>query len=71
MALGVFGIVEVVLVVRRVLGLLNDEIAETRAVHFRIELSGELARDALGDVTGAINTDDVLDRVFRDFCIGK
>jgi len=29
------------------------------------------ARDALADVTGVINTDDVLDRVFRDFCIGK
>ena len=29
------------------------------------------ARDALQMVTGTINTDDVLDRVFRDFCIGK
>ena len=29
------------------------------------------ARDVLGDVTGAILLDDVLDRVFRDFCIGK
>ena len=29
------------------------------------------ARDLLGDVTGAIVLDDVLDRVFRDFCIGK
>ncbi len=39
--------------------------ATVAAVHL------QSARDALGDVTGAINTDDVLDRVFRDFCIGK
>ena len=30
-----------------------------------------LAREALGEVTGVIALDDVLDRVFRDFCIGK
>ena len=41
-------------------------------------LSGELialdvraAIDALGEITGAITTDDILDRIFRDFCIGK
>jgi tRNA modification GTPase len=27
--------------------------------------------DALGDVVGATTTEDLLDRVFRDFCIGK
>lgn len=29
------------------------------------------AREALQDVTGGIVLDDVLDRLFRDFCIGK
>ena len=29
------------------------------------------ARDALASVVGVIGTDDVLDRVFREFCIGK
>lgn len=39
--------------------------ATVAAVHL------QSAREALSGVTGAINTDDVLDRVFRDFCIGK
>jgi len=39
--------------------------ATVAAVHL------QSARDALRMVTGTINTDDVLDRVFRDFCIGK
>lgn len=30
-----------------------------------------LATDALGEVTGAVYTDDILDRVFSRFCIGK
>ncbi len=41
-------------------------------------LSGEFvamdlraAIDALGEITGAVTTDDILDRIFRDFCIGK
>ena len=29
------------------------------------------AESALEDILGVISTDDVLDRVFRDFCIGK
>ncbi len=29
------------------------------------------ARDALGSVIGAVGTDDVLDVLFREFCIGK
>jgi tRNA modification GTPase len=29
------------------------------------------AIDALGEITGAVSTDDILDRIFRDFCIGK
>jgi tRNA modification GTPase len=42
------------------------------------QLSGEFiamdlraALDALGEITGAVSTDDILDRIFRDFCIGK
>lgn len=27
--------------------------------------------DALGEITGAVTTEDILDRIFRDFCIGK
>lgn len=41
-------------------------------------LAGELiamdlraAIDALGEITGAVSTDDILDRIFKEFCIGK
>ena len=30
-----------------------------------------LASDALGEITGEVHTEDVLDAVFREFCIGK
>jgi tRNA modification GTPase len=29
------------------------------------------AADALGEITGSISTDDVLERIFSSFCIGK
>lgn len=29
------------------------------------------AADRIGEVTGVVSTEDVLDRIFRDFCIGK
>lgn len=29
------------------------------------------AADALGEITGAISTDDILNRIFSEFCIGK
>jgi tRNA modification GTPase len=29
------------------------------------------ATDALGEIVGAVCTDDILDRIFKDFCIGK
>lgn len=42
------------------------------------KLSGEFvamdlraAIDALGEITGAVSTDDILERIFREFCIGK
>jgi len=38
---------------------------ELRAEHLR------LAGRALGRITGTVDVDDVLDQIFRDFCIGK
>jgi tRNA modification GTPase len=29
------------------------------------------AREAIAELIGSVDTEDVLDRVFRDFCIGK
>jgi tRNA modification GTPase len=29
------------------------------------------AIEALGEITGAVTTEDILERIFRDFCIGK
>ncbi len=29
------------------------------------------ALHALGEITGQVTTDDLLDKIFRDFCIGK
>lgn len=34
-----------------------------------VDLRGAL--DALGEITGAVTTDDILDRIFQEFCIGK
>lgn len=34
-----------------------------------LDLRGAI--DGLGEITGAVSTDDILDRVFREFCIGK
>ena len=30
-----------------------------------------LSHDALGEVTGAFSSDDLLGRIFSEFCIGK
>ncbi len=30
-----------------------------------------LAQEALGEITGAVSSDDLLGRIFADFCIGK
>jgi tRNA modification GTPase len=34
-----------------------------------VDLRGAI--NALGEITGEVTTDDILDRIFRDFCIGK
>lgn len=36
-----------------------------------IAMDLRIAADALGEVTGVITTDDILDRIFSEFCIGK
>jgi tRNA modification GTPase len=44
---------------------LFDEPAELFALELR------LALDQIGEMVGAVNTDDLLDRIFSRFCIGK
>ncbi|HVZ52601.1 MAG TPA: tRNA uridine-5-carboxymethylaminomethyl(34) synthesis GTPase MnmE, partial [Pseudolabrys sp.] len=44
------------------------------ALHGREDLLSEelrLAAQALGRLTGRVDVEDVLDVIFRDFCIGK
>ncbi len=36
-----------------------------------VALDIRAALHALGEITGAVSTEDVLDRIFQDFCIGK
>ncbi len=36
-----------------------------------VALDVRCALDALGEITGVVSTEDILDRVFKDFCIGK
>ena len=36
-----------------------------------VALDIRAALDALGEITGAISTEDILDQIFQDFCIGK
>ena len=36
-----------------------------------VALDIRTALDALGEITGAVSTEDILDRIFQDFCIGK
>ena len=50
----------------RALGLARDESGQEL---LSIEIRDAL--DALGDIAGAIYTDDLLDRIFSRFCIGK
>lgn len=44
---------------------------EAQAAVELIALDLRAAIDALGEITGAVGTDDILDRIFKKFCIGK
>jgi tRNA modification GTPase len=44
---------------------------DTKAAGELIAMDLRAAIDALGEITGAVSTDDILDRVFSKFCIGK
>lgn len=48
----------------------HSELMERNAYVFGIEALRNAAIE-LGHVTGRIDTEDVLDAIFRDFCIGK
>ncbi|MGH7233091.1 MAG: tRNA uridine-5-carboxymethylaminomethyl(34) synthesis GTPase MnmE [Nitrospiraceae bacterium] len=64
---------------RHCASLIKAQSALNRAIEsVKKTLSGEFvavdlrgAIDALGEITGAISTDDILDRIFSEFCIGK
>jgi len=45
--------------------------ADTKAAGELIAMDLRAAIDALGEITGAVSTDDILDRIFKEFCIGK
>jgi tRNA modification GTPase len=47
------------------------ETTETQQGHEFVSAELRTAAQCLGEVTGAIYTDDILDRVFSRFCIGK
>ncbi len=47
------------------------ELTEHRQGHELVAMELRTAVQCLGEVTGAIYTDDILDRVFSRFCIGK
>jgi len=53
---------------------LDSALAESAAASPREELIAEELRHAtwaLGRLTGRVDVEDVLDKIFRDFCIGK
>ena len=61
---------------RRYREALKDVLVNLQAFGFNkeIELTAEdvrLAARALGKITGRIEVDDILDKIFGDFCIGK
>jgi tRNA modification GTPase len=58
---------------RRALGYAEDAALRLRE-GANAELAAEelrLAQDALGEITGAVSSDDLLGRIFGQFCIGK
>ena len=47
------------------------ESAQCRMAGELISMDVRAAADALGEITGAITTDEILSRIFSEFCIGK
>ena len=47
------------------------ELTQRQEGHEFVSAELRLSADYLGEVTGAVYTDDILDRVFSRFCIGK
>ncbi|MGD0884474.1 MAG: tRNA uridine-5-carboxymethylaminomethyl(34) synthesis GTPase MnmE [Thermodesulfovibrionales bacterium] len=45
--------------------ILSDQPLEITAIEMRDSL------DRLGEIVGAVTTEDILDRIFKEFCIGK
>jgi tRNA modification GTPase len=45
--------------------------SDAKAAGELIAMDLRAAIDALGEITGAVSTDDILDRIFSEFCIGK
>ncbi len=56
------------------LGRCLDSISKIDIRSMPVEIIGEelrFASDAIGQITGQIYTDDILDKIFSNFCIGK
>jgi tRNA modification GTPase len=56
---------------REVVELLARAVAEPKAQEDLVAEELRLAARALGRLTGRVDVEDVLDVIFRDFCIGK
>ncbi len=50
---------------------LGRELLETRRAGELLAEELRLAQQALGEITGAVSADDLLGRIFSEFCIGK
>jgi tRNA modification GTPase len=48
----------------------RDSIMEGMAAEL-VAIDVRSAADALGEITGAITTDEILEKIFSEFCIGK
>jgi tRNA modification GTPase len=55
---------------RAALGTASEAIANSRGDEL-VAFDVRLAAEELGKIVGAVVTDDILDRIFRRFCIGK
>lgn len=52
------------------LAITRDSVARGLSGEF-VAVDLRAAVDALGEITGAVTTDEILDRIFKEFCIGK